>query len=357
MKSSPQKLTERCRLIVCVVATSVMLQGHQLPAAVSADESAQPSASAGAGAKPAAPQSEKQQIDTPAAEILQKVNARLTEIDSLSCDLHQTVNFSGMQMIAAGRYLQASGERIRLDFRLFPVTVAQATDRIPENPDGATGADGDTNGDEAAEIQGALTQVSDGTVLHTMYRNGEQVRVTRRNIRDVLAAAGETKSYGTDAALRDLGVGGIKALLGRIQSDMEFAPVQESVINGIRFYTLIGRWTPDALTRLFNVPEGTEVLPAEHLPEYVRILIDAESLLPRRVQYLKRRNTPDASQVRPIVTLDFRSIELNKAVDDSTFAFTPPEGVTEEDVTEQTIDLIRRLSEAPAASGPQPGGQ
>ncbi len=190
-----------------------------------------------------------------------------------------------------------------------------------------------------------------------MYRNGEQVRVTRRNIRDVLAAAGEARSYGTDAALRDLGVGGIKALLGRIQSDMEFAPVQESVINGIHFYTLIGRWTPEALTRLFNVPEGTEVLPAEHLPEYVLVLIDAESLLPRRVQYLKRRNTPDASQVRPIVTLDFRSIELNKAVDDSTFAFTPPEGVSEEDVTEQTIDLIRRLSEGPAASGPEPGGQ
>ncbi len=108
-----------------------MLQGHQLPAAVSADESPQPSANAGAAARPAATQTEKQQIDTPAAEILQKVNARLKEIDSLSCDLHQTVNFSGMQMIAAGRYLQASGERIRLDFRLFPVTVAQATDRIP----------------------------------------------------------------------------------------------------------------------------------------------------------------------------------------------------------------------------------
>ena len=34
--------------------------------------------------------------------------------------------------------------------------------------------------------RGELTQVSDGTVLFTLWKNGTNVRLTRRNLRDVM---------------------------------------------------------------------------------------------------------------------------------------------------------------------------
>jgi hypothetical protein len=346
MKCSPQNLSQRLKLLTCVTFAASAVLWHGVLTAQSAEESSQPPNDTGVANPPDGPAAG--QNDPEATEILNDVKQKLDELDSLSCDLHQIVSYSGMKVVAAGRYVQASGNRVRLEFRLFPAMTTKSTDRIPASPDGEQSAE-----DDEPDLRGTFVQVSDGIVLHTLFENGGQIRVTRKNIRDVLTAAGDSKSYGTDAALRDLGVGGIKALLGRIQSDMEFAPVQRSTAGGTQMYRLTGRWTAEALARLFNAPADTAILPAEHLPEYVRILIDAESSLPRRIQFLKRNADPEAGVVRPIVTLDFRSIELNKNIDDSMFAFSPPEGVTEEDVTDQTIDLINQLSAAPVATVPE----
>lgn len=328
------------------------------PADAAASSGADSSADAGAAADPPA--------DADADSVLRQVTERLDGLDSLSCDLHQTVSFSGMQVVAGGRYVQATGNRFRLEFRLFPASPARPGDAIPASPDGVADAETADGGDSdraagatsktdksEATVRGVLTQVSDGAVLHTYFRNGEEVSVTRRNLRDITAAAEESAAYDRTSALHDLGAGGIKALIARIRNDMEFAPVSTRTDGSTRLLVVTGRWTADAKKRLFDVEDDVEILPAEHIPEYARLLIDAESLLPRRIQYLKRGATAEKKQVRPIVTLDFRRIELNRAVSDETFTFSPPEGVAEEDVTEQTIELIRQLGQAPA-EGPIP---
>ena len=352
MKCSPQNPNHPSRPHWALLCVAFAVSGLLYSAAVSADEQEQPAAAdANANQQTA---DDAKVVDQTGDDILTQVREKLSSLDSLSCDLHQTVSFSGMQIIAAGRYVQASGDRVRLDFRLFPAKARQVGDQVSASPDGdsADSPDGPANSEEPEEMRGALTQVCDGNVLHTVYRNGEQVRVTRRNIRDVLAAARQSAALGADAGLKDLGVGGLRALLSRIQTDMEFAPVKESRIAEVRFYTLVGRWTPASMTRLFQVPEGTEVLPAEYLPEYVRILVDADSMLPRRIQYLKRSVTENETMVRPIVTLDLRNIELNKPLGNDVFAFSPPEGVSEEDVTDQTINLIQQLSTSPPSGTP-----
>ena len=50
------------------------------------------------------------------------------------------------------------------------------------------------------------------------------------------------------------------------------------------------------------------------------------------------------------MTLDLRNVVLNETLPEDTFAFTTPDGVKEEDITEQTIQLIQQTIQAPAAT-------
>ena len=87
------------------------------------------------------------------------------------------------------------------------------------------------------------------------------------------------------------------------------------------------------------------MLPA-YVPDKVRIYLERESLFPRRILYLKR----DRSDVhRPMVSIDFVSVETNIDLPDDVFVFTPPKNVTQEDVTES---YVRRFTEPPAETAP-----
>lgn len=51
-----------------------------------------------------------------------------------------------------------------------------------------------------------------------------------------------------------------------------------------------------------------------------------------------------------MVTLDLRNVVLNETLPEDTFVFTTPDGVKEEDITEQTIQAIQQAIQAPAAT-------
>ncbi len=105
----------------------------------------------------------------------------------------------------------------------------------------------------------------------------------------------------------------------------------------------------DAKTRkeLFRLREDAVVDPRPHVPEYVVFYIDAKTLLPRRIEYRKRAPDPAQKFDRPLVTLDLRNLVLNESLPAELFAFSAPEGVKEEDVTEQTIQAIQQSAETP----------
>ena len=198
--------------------------------------------------------------------------------------------------------------------------------------------------------RGELTQVSDGSVLFTLWKNGGTVQVTRRNLRDIMDVATKVAGYDADHVAMDLGVGGLRGLISRIESLMEFAPVQTKKVGESDFYVVRGRWNAKARKELFQLADDVIADPRPHVPEYVVFYIDTKTLIPRRIEYRKRAADPAQKFDRPMVTLDLRNVVLNETLPEDTFVFTTPDGVKEEDITEQTIQAIQQAIQAPAAT-------
>jgi hypothetical protein len=286
-----------------------------------------------------------QVIDTPAKDVLSKVRETLDGLDSLSCDLHETIVFSGQRFYAVGRYIQASGNRMRLEFRIFPSRAVKSSDAD------SAGIDADPEATENLQSTGSLQQISDGSVLWSLWDNGGNKRLTRRNIREIMESVPETGSYKANQVLEDLGVGGMQSLLARVQMGMDFGKVREQTVGGTRFLVLTGRWSQKQRQEIFNINDPEAPLP-DFIPDYIRIYIDAEANLPRRVQYLKSSPDPARKLVRPMITLDFRQLSLNEAIADEVFTFdADDEGLVEEDLTPEVIDNIKQLTQPASDAG------
>jgi hypothetical protein len=352
--------------IVAVVLAIAMHQGSagfadekSVPADTAATDAATPPTDAAPSetpaadapaASPATPDATAATADVPnPTDLLNQVRSKLQGLDSLKCDLHQTVMMSGMTLHAAGTYAEASGNRVHVEFRIFPSQPAVQEDvkKLAIDAEHATLA--------PETARGELTQVSDGTILFTHWKNGATVQVTRRNLRDIMDAATKVAGYDADHVAMDLGVGGLRGLISRIESLMEFAPVQTKKVGEAEFYVVRGRWNAKARKELFQLEDNAVVDPRPHVPEYVVFYIDAKTLLPRRIEYRKRAANPAMKLDRPMVTLDLRNVVLNEALPDDMFVFTTPEGVKEEDITELTIQSIQQTIQPPAAA-PAPVG-
>ena len=353
-----------------VVAVVLAIAVHQAPARSADEKAVQPDTAAtdektppadavpsetpsadALAADPATQEATAATADLPnPTELLNQVRSKLQTLDSLKCDLHQTVMMSGMTLRAAGTYAEASGNRVHVEFRIFPSqpAVKDDTKKLAIDAEPAVLA--------PETARGELTQVSDGTVLFTLWKNGATVRVTRRNLRDIMAAATQVSGYDADHVAMDLGVGGLRGLISRIESLMEFAPVQSKKVGDSEFFVVRGRWNAKTRKEIFQLPDDVIADPRPHVPEYVVFYIDAKTLLPRRIEYRKRAADPAQKFDRPMVTLDLRNVVLNETLPDDTFVFAAPEGVKEEDITEQTIQSIQQTTQAPAAT-PAPTGE
>ena len=289
----------------------------------------------------------------PAAdEILNQLRSKLEGLDSLRCELHQTSLISGMKLVARGKYLEASGNRVNLEYMIFPMVAEKAEDAKQ------LALDAEPAPVDEAQNRGVLNQVSNGSVLSTLWKNGDMQRVSRRDITTILAAAEATKAYDVKNAAMDLGIGGLRGLVSRLQTTMEFAPVKSITVGDRKVYEVTGRWSERVRKEVFKVPEGSIVDPRPHVPEYTRVYVDAETMLPRRIQFLKRSMDPTAKMVRPLITLDFRNLVINEPVSDEAFVFKTPEKAVEVDETENVVQMIQQSLKpastepaAPAASG------
>lgn len=361
MNHKPQTLPLFSRSALLALAIGAPVLFVLLSTAESAAESTDPAASAQDAATPASPEAAAQESSTPATptpaadalpaatDILKQARGKLEELQTLKCDLHQTAVISSMKLVALGKYVEASGNRVNLQFHVFPMTSLR--------PDDAKSLALDAPAPELKETdsRGVLAQVSDGVVLYTSWKNGDAVRVTRRNIRDILAAASATSSYDATSAAMDLGVGGLRALIARLETTMDFAPVKVVKAGDKDVYEVTGKWNERVRREVFQLPEGTVTDPRPQVPEYVRVYVDVATMLPRRIQYLKRSLETTQKVVRPLLTLDIRNLVINESVDDQVFVFTAPEKATEEDLTQQVIEMINQSVQPKPTPAATPG--
>lgn len=288
-----------------------------------------------------------------ADQVFQKITQTLDGVETLSCDLTQTVVLSGQKFQAVGRYVQASGNRMRLEYRIFPIGGLKADDAR------LFALDAETPDVSKRKVTGSLEQVSDGSVLWSRWVNGPQKQLTRRNIREIVDAVDDLPNYSAAQSLQDLGVGGLQTLMSQLQVGMEFSAVQEQQVGDVTLLVLAGRWNQKTRKDVFGLENPEAELPG-YVPDFVRLYVDAKASLPRRIQYLKKHPSPEVKKVRPVVTLDLKNIRLNEGVSDAMFMFDrgEEEDIKEVDLTAQVIDVIKNVASPEAtpnaAATPEP---
>lgn len=268
---------------------------------------------------------------TSAVELLQDARQRLGEYRTLKATISEAIEFGPRRFKAKGVYLQGAGERVRVD-----VSVA-----IGKN-------------------KGRLLQVSEGDVLWTVYDIGETPKITRRDVKQILAAA---KNPSTKAMLaQDLGLGGLPALLAAIEQSMEFEQPLKTRIDGRDFFVLQGQWKA-AILEQFKAqqtqhgPPSAEQQPLPpQVPERVRVYLDAESLFPYRIRYLKNSPSPGV-EPSPLLTLDFSDIVVNASLDPS--EFDPPDFGDAEvvDLTNAYVQKLQATTPSAPSQTPSPAPQ
>mgnify|MGYP002631505704 CR=1 FL=1 len=318
-------------LTLCVVAISAVAAAVSTfgPSAFGQNE--------GPPQKVAPPQKKS---DLSAADVFSRIGKKLESVESLSCEIYQTVMLSGQRFHATGRYVHATGNRMRLEYRIVPVRALKAGDSK------ALALDSEPEAPPTDSVMGSLQQICDGSVLWSLWVNGDQKQLTRRNIREIVDAVGELPNYSEAQSLQALGVGGLQTLVAQLQVGMEFGTVMEQQSGNKRLLVLSGRWSAQAKKDYFGLADApTAVLP-DYIPDYVRIYVDADALLPRRIEYLKKHPDAEQKQIRPAVVLDFRRIAINSVISEDTFQFKLPDGdpIPEVDLTAQVIESIKQIA-------------
>lgn len=344
MKHKPQTLTTFTTLTALAFSASAIVFGCLTPISVFAQQDAPPAADS----PPKGSQLKKS--DRKASEVFDVIKTRLDGFDSFSCQIYQTFLMTGHRLHAAGRYYHASGNRFRLEYRIFPIRATKKADKEHLQ------LDGEPEDTSKLKVTGSLTQVSDGSVLWSYWVNADQKQLTRRNIGEIVEAADSAPNYSSAQSLSDLGVGGMQTLLTQIQTGMDFGQVQELQAKSGKMLVLTGRWNAKTLKDVFQVPDDPNAQLPEFVPDYVRLFVSEKGMLPAKIQYLKKHPNPEVKQVQPLATLDFRNVEFNGKIPDETFVFKRPDDqkITEVDLTSQVIEGIKNSGAADEQAKPAP---
>lgn len=253
-----------------------------------------------------------------ATEFVKKVHDALYARTSIKADVEQTVSIGTQQFQVTGHYL-SSGEKLRLEYTIEP--------------------------DQG--VAGSLLEVCDGKELWSLIKVANaKPRVTHRDVQQIKAAAGASRNVPEVVLTAELGLGGLTALMASLERTMVFDAIKEEADDAGR--TVVqGRWKPEVASRW---PRTKEDLLPDFIPDLVRLWIDPKTQFPVRIVYVKRVIEKEKKVYRPMVSLTFKNIEFDAAIDDQEFTFETPEDAVPEDVTRQFLDRMKKSAEDGAAA-------
>ncbi len=231
---------------------------------------------------------------------------RLISYRSVQAQMVETVDLGLRRFRMKGSYLQGTEYKLRLEYDLL-----------------------------VGNTKAHLVEVCDGQILWSHQTIGADEKVTRRNVRQIRAAAIAAGTTPQNSANIDLGLGGLPGLLAGIQKSVQLEKQWEQDVNEQTFVVIEGGWKKSFRSKFLGEDAlADQPLPA-FVPDQVRIYFEQESLFPRRILYLKR--SEDGTR-RPMVTLDFVDVKWNVELAEDSFNYTPPEKVARQDVTQAYIN-------------------
>lgn len=272
-----------------------------------------------------------------ADRLLSDARSRLLDRQSLQADMQQQVILGDRRLDAEGTYLSGPFPKLRLEYKI-----------------------------RVGSMQGALTEICDGTIVHTEKAIGKvgakdpDVVYTRRDIQKILAATENSLNLPVASLGAEMGIGGLPAILASIDRCMMGLRVTDEEFEGQKCRVFYGVWDPVVLQKYqAGLGENAKEILANlvpFFPDSVRVYFAADTLLPVKITYLKKGQTEsgDASEERAIMTLAFRNMTVDQPVSPTAFKFVLPTGREEVDTTNDFLKLIEQAN-ASIHAAPGPG--
>lgn len=237
---------------------------------------------------------------------LESARDRLISYRSVQAQMIESVDLGPRRFRMEGSYLQGTDLKLRLEYDL-----------------------------QVGNTAAHLLEVCDGQILWTHQKIGEEERVTRRNVRQILSAASSAGKTPQNLLTAELGLGGLPGLLAGIQKSVQLEKQWEQDVNDQAFVVIEGVWKKSFRAKFLG-PDADQKTPLPaFVPDQVRIYFEQDSLFPRRILYLKLE---ESGTRRPMVTLDFVDVKWDVQLADDAFNYTPPEKVARQDVTQAYIN-------------------
>ncbi len=286
-----------------------------------------------AAAKETAPAEPTPEEIAQADALLAQARTRLLDRQSLQADMQQQIIVGDRRLKAEGTYISGPFPKLRLEYKI-----------------------------RVGSMQGSLTEICDGTILHTQKAIGKagakdpELLFTRRDVQKILAATGNTANLPVASLGAEMGIGGLPAILASIDRCMIGKRVTDEEFEGQKCSVYHGAWDPVVRQR-YQAGIGAEsdrvmasLVP--FFPDSVRVCFAADTLLPVKIAYFKN-DLDEAGKItgeRALMQLEFRNLKLDQPVPATTFQFVLPAGREEVDTTKEFLQLVQATSAAMQAA-------
>ncbi|MGQ9575552.1 MAG: hypothetical protein ACUVUC_09555 [Thermoguttaceae bacterium] len=180
-------------------------------------------------------------------------------------------------------------------------------------------------------------EVCDGRYLWVYEECHGKTQVARVDVARLRRALEEQGDLaGVDGLENWPGLGGLARLLRTLDMAFEFTGLQETLLaDQLPVVRLQGGWKRQKLARALGEGTDTEKLGKmpdpdrlpEHLPHYVVLFLERDSLFPRRVEFWRRlpahsrQSSPD--NVRLIVAMELFDVQIDLPIERARFGFDP----------------------------------
>ena len=300
-------------------------QAEQAPAAT--DVTSSEKTSSGDSSKESATPTSTPEDAAQADMLLQEARTSLLNRQSLQADMRQQIHVGERQLKAEGTYLSGAFPKLRLEYKI-----------------------------RVGSMQGSLTEICDGTILHTQKAIGlvgakdPEWMMTRRDVQKILAATENSKNLAVASLGAEIGIGGLPAILASIDRCMVGKRVTAEEFEGQTCRVYHGAWDPVLLQNYYARLEAdskevrASLMP--FFPDTVQVFFTSDTLLPVKIVYFKNEQDQAGkiSGVRALMVLEFRNLKLDQPVPPTAFQFVLPSGREEMDTTNDFLTLIQASS-------------
>jgi hypothetical protein len=264
-----------------------------------------------------------------ADSLLKEARNSLLNRQTLQADMQQQIILGDRRLKAEGTYISGPFPKLRLEYKI-----------------------------RVGTMQGALTEICDGTILHTQKAIGKagakdpELLFTRRDVQKILAASENSANLPVASLGAEMGIGGLPAILASIDRCMNGKRITDKEFEGQMCRVYHGAWDPVVRQRYQGGigAESDRIMASlvPFFPDTVQVFFTADTLSPVKIVYFKN-DLDEAGKItseRALMQLEFRNLKLDQPVPPSAFQFVLPSGREEVDTTKDFLNLVNAANAA-----------